>query len=130
MQDTISRLEEMDTVVNPFDNIYRLVFLIMMRTVGCDDVATDRTLLDVMVNYYNNFTASATRSVIIFPWLPTPALIKRYYYGARLFLKLREIVQSRQALTQDGVRKFDDPLQELIDHNCGTSHMTGVSQFT
>jgi hypothetical protein len=128
-EDTVDRLQELPAVFNPFDDIYRLIFLHMMRTVGCHDIATDRKLLDQMLDYYHGFSDCTTLSVIVFPWLPSPSLIKRFYCGARLYLILKGIVSERQKLATQGIRKFDDPLQELVDRHCGSSHIIGVSRY-
>ena len=47
----------------------------------------------------------------MFPWFPSPAVIKRTIAGGKLYMILNKIVASRKKLG----KSRDDPLQYLID---------------
>lgn len=45
-----------------------------MRTVGCNEVANDRALLDKMLYLYEEVERSATATALLFPWFPSKCL--------------------------------------------------------
>ncbi|KAI9653247.1 MAG: hypothetical protein M1821_007678, partial [Bathelium mastoideum] len=126
ISDTRTRLQELaatpTTVTDPFDSIYKLVYLLTMRTVGCVEIARKRRLLDTTLGLYETIARSATMSVILFPWFPSINLVKRYVCGARLYFILSGIVNRRK---RSGARE-DDPLQLMIDRGDKTSHIIGA----
>lgn len=82
-----------------------------MRTIGCNDMAEDPVLLKKTLRLFETVEQSATASAVIFPWAPSPAVVKRIYAGSRLYMILKRIVDERK---ETGKRE-DDPLQYLID---------------
>ena len=127
--DTRTRLQELVDapvhITDPFDSIYKLVYLLTTRTVACVDITRNRRLLDSTLSWYETIAQSATAAVILFPWFPSINLIKRYVCGARLFFTLRGIVNKRK---KSGVRE-SDPLQEMVDRGDESSHIIGVSAY-
>lgn len=125
--DTRARLEELlvspKSITDPFESVYKLVFLLTMRTVGCSEISRDRSLLDTTLGLYETVARSATASVILFPWFPSFSLIKRYASGLRLYVILNKIVKQRKTT---GLRE-EDALQEMIDHGDDMGHIIGVS---
>ncbi len=126
ISDTRARLAELAAeethITNPFDSIYKLVYLLTTRTVGCIEIARDRHLLDQTLGLYETIARSATAVVILFPWFPSINLIKRFFCGARLYFILNSIVKNRKA---SGVREAD-ALQDMIDCGDETQHIIGV----
>jgi hypothetical protein len=84
-----------------------------MRVVGCNDVAEDPELLEKTLQLYETVEASATAATMLFPWFPSPSVIKRTVAGGRLYMIINNIVEKRK---KTGIRG-DDPLQFLIDES-------------
>lgn len=98
-------------VTNPFQSIYKVVYQLTMRTVACDDIADSPALLAQTLDLYETIDGSATPTAIMFPWFPSPAVIKRTIAGGRLYMILNNIVKGRN---ETGTRG-EDPLQYMID---------------
>ncbi|KAF2263282.1 cytochrome P450 6A1 [Lojkania enalia] len=98
-------------LTNPFESLYRIVFTLTIRVVGADEIAQDPKLLESTLKYFEMIDQSATAAAVMFPKLPSPALLKRTYAGARLYMMVKKIVQQR---TKSG-EKHDDALQYLLD---------------
>ncbi|KAF2732634.1 cytochrome P450 6A1 [Polyplosphaeria fusca] len=98
-------------MTNPFESIYRIVFRLTIRMVGAEEIAEDPKMLEQTLKYFEMIDKSATASAVMFPKLPSPALIKRYYAGAKLFMQIESIVKKRAATDE----KHDDALQYMLD---------------
>ncbi|KAF2456488.1 cytochrome P450 6A1 [Lineolata rhizophorae] len=98
-------------IMEPFDIIYKIVFQLTMRTVGCNDFADDPVLLEKTLALFEYIDKSATSTGILFPWLPTPARIKRDFAGARLYMMFRKVAEERKKLG----KRDNDALQFLLD---------------
>ena len=128
--DTRARLNELidnpTAIVDPFEAIYKLIYLLTMRTVGCNELCRNRAKLDLSLGLYETVARCATIWPIVLPWFPSPNLIKRTIAGARLYFMLNRIVSKRM---NSGIRE-DDPLQDMIDRGDEKSHIIGVSFST
>jgi sterol 14-demethylase len=109
--------------MDPFDEIYKIVFQLTMRAVGCDDIAEDPALLKKTLSLYETIDSSTTPATVIFPWFPTPALIKRTVAGARLYMMLQKIAERRR---KNNVRG-EDALQFLLDQGDTMDKIIAVS---
>lgn len=98
-------------VTDPFHSIYRIVFRLTIRMVGCNEIADDEVLLENTLRYFEMIDNSATAFSIMFPRLPSPAVLKRTYAGSRLYMMVENIIKKRAAIDE----KYDDPLQYLLD---------------
>jgi hypothetical protein len=108
---------------DPYDVIYKLVFLVNMRTVGCKEIADDPKLLRKVLHFYEMIEESATATGIIFPWLLTPAKVRRTYAGARLYMIFNGIARERRRLGKE----VDDPLQMLLNRGDSIEKIIAVS---
>ncbi|TVY34155.1 Sterol 14-demethylase [Lachnellula subtilissima] len=109
-------------ITDPFESFYRLVYQITMRTVGCSDIANDPVLLEKTLQLYETIEASATATTMLFPWFPSPSVIKRTIAGGKLYMIITKIVEHRN---KTGIRE-DDPLQFLIDEG---DDVKGIIEF-
>lgn len=100
-----------DGLTDPFDSIYRMVFKFTMRTVACHEIAEDPALLARTLRLFEEIEATATPLSIMYPWIPTLAKFKRFYYGSQLYLIFKKVVDERK---KSG-RREDDALQFLLD---------------
>lgn len=96
---------------NPFESIYRLVFRLTIRIVGAHEIADNAELLEETLKLFEYIEASTTATSIILPKVPSPAVLKRTYAGARLYMIVENIVKQRAASD----KKYDDALQYMLD---------------
>ena len=82
----------------------------------------DAKLSNTVLSLYENFKMSFTPTLVIFPWLPTLATLKRATAGLRLYWIVSKIVSRRR---KSGLRE-DDPLQEMIDRGDDVAKIIGV----
>ncbi|ROT39892.1 cytochrome P450 6A1 [Sodiomyces alkalinus F11] len=100
-------------VMDPFEDMYRLVYRLTMRTVGCDEIATDLDQLRTTLSLFEAIDSGATASRIIFPWLPTLGQARQLWSGYRMYRILEGIVADRRRTGRRG----NDGLQELLDQD-------------
>ncbi len=99
-------------VFNPFDILYRLVFRLTIRATGADEIAEDPKLLEEFLKHFETIDSSATATAIMYPKLPSPAVLRRTYAGARMYMMLEKIIKKRAA---EPDKKHNDALQFLLD---------------
>jgi hypothetical protein len=125
--DTKARLERIASspngITDPFDSVYKIVFQLTMRTVGCNEIADDPTLLAQTLAFFEIIEQTGTPARVIFPWLPTLAKLKRTYAGAKLYFLFQRIVNER---TKTGTRE-NDALQFMIDKGDNVQKIIAVS---
>ena len=100
-------------VINPHDMLYDMIFQLTIRVVGCNEIADDPEKLHELLKYYEMLDDSSTPMTVIFPWLPTPAMLKRFYAGVRLYMIFDRVVAERK---RQG-RTEDDGLGHLLERN-------------
>jgi cytochrome P450 len=113
MSDVQTRLKALGPtgITDPFTSVYEIVFQLTMRTVGCNEVAENPELLEKALRYNETIEKSGTMAAVMFPWVPSPALIKRTIAGAKMYRIFDKIVKERKATG----RREDDSLQFMID---------------
>jgi hypothetical protein len=109
-------------ITDPFESIYRIVYQLTIRTLGCEDIADDANLREKTLQLFETVEASATTVAILFPKFPSTGLIKRTIAGGRLYMIIKRIVDERK---RSGKRR-DDPLQSLIDEGTDVEKIVGV----
>ncbi|SPN98786.1 uncharacterized protein DNG_01827 [Cephalotrichum gorgonifer] len=108
--------------MNPFDDFYRLVYKLTMRTVGCKEIASDPELLGKTLRIFEGIDGANAATKLLFPWLPTPSHLRRMYAGTKMFLIFKRIIDERK---RKGVRE-DDALQFLIDQEWSLTEIVSV----
>ena len=69
-------------ITNPFESLYRIVFRLTIRMVGANEIADDPRALEDTLKCFKMIEESATATSIMFPRLPWPSVLKRFYAGA------------------------------------------------
>jgi sterol 14-demethylase len=110
-------------VMNPFDDIYRLVYRLTMRTLGSFEIAENPKLLDQTLSIFEQFEKFSGPSNVIFPWLPTIDYFAKLYLSFRLFWTFRNIVKQRE---RTGKRPAD-AVQFLLDAGSSMQEIVTVS---
>ena len=98
-------------ITNPFESLYRIVFRLTIRMVGADEIAEDPKMLEETLRYFEMIDSSATAASVMFPKFPSPAVLKRTYAGARLYMMVESLIKKRAASDE----KYDDALQYMLD---------------
>ncbi|GJC89255.1 obtusifoliol 14-alpha demethylase [Colletotrichum liriopes] len=121
MDDLASRINPASEfgVSDPFEDMYRLVFQLTVRTVGCDEVAEDPDLLRRVLRIFESIDAAATATKVMFPWMPTSGHLRRVYSGAQMYAILEGVIKERKNRGVDG----NDALQFLMDNGDSTLEM-------
>ncbi|KAI4931311.1 hypothetical protein J4E85_003901 [Alternaria conjuncta] len=96
---------------NPFESLYRIVFRLTIRMVGATEIADDPQMLEEVLKMFETIESSSTATSVLFPKLPSPALLKRNWAGAQLYMMIDKIIKKRAASDE----KHDDALQYLLD---------------
>lgn len=110
-------------ITDPFESIYKAVFQLTMRTVGCNDLAEDMPLMSKMLHWYVTVEKTTSPVAVMYPWIPTYAMIKRTVAGMRLFTTIKKIGDER---LRTGSRS-EDAMQILIDQGDEMGNIVGVS---
>jgi cytochrome P450 len=96
---------------DPFESLYRIIFRLTIRMLGAAEIADDPQKLEEALKMFEMIDSSATATSVMFPKFPSPALLKRSYAGARLYMMIDKIIKKRAASGE----KHDDALQYLLD---------------
>lgn len=99
-----------EAVMDPFDDIYRVVYALTMRTVGTTEIVKSPELMEKTLGWFETLQEASTMK-IIFPWLPTLTDLRRTIAGGQLYYLLKGFVDDRKRTG----RREDDALQYLID---------------
>jgi hypothetical protein len=128
--DTKARLELIASspsgITDPFDSVYKIVFQLTVRTVGCNEIADNPILLAKTLRFFEIIGQSGSPAGVVFPWLPTPAKLKRIYAGGNLYMIFQRIVNERKRTG----KRDDDALQFMIDQGDDVRKIIGVSTET
>ncbi|KAI1269552.1 cytochrome P450 6A1 [Xylariaceae sp. FL1019] len=108
-------------VTDPFESLYEIVYQLTMRTVGANDIAEDPKTLKETLAIFDWFESADSSIKVYFPWLPTPNSLLRTYYGAKLALVFRSIIEKRKKTGEKG----KDALQFLIDRDLTLPNIVG-----
>lgn len=100
-------------VTDPFETIYGLVMQLTTRTVLCEELANDKVAQKSLLHWNEMVEKSTTSATIIFPYFPSPALLRRLYAGARIYMTFDKIIKWRRESGQ----RHDDALQIYLDFN-------------
>ncbi|KAF2677482.1 cytochrome P450 6A1 [Lentithecium fluviatile CBS 122367] len=96
-------------VTDPFDSIYRLIFMLLIHLAGGDEMAKDHNIADEILYYFAMLDESAGATTVMFPRTPSWPFLKRTYAGFRLYTVVDNIVKQRSK------QRLDDPIQYLLD---------------
>ncbi|KAG6830044.1 hypothetical protein H0H92_002462 [Tricholoma furcatifolium] len=108
--DDVQRLMEdwgKEGTLNPFKEVYDLVFQMTVRIGSCRELADDKETIAKIAKNYWALEKSATPFSLLFPWLPCPAKWNRLKATLGLFTTLSGIVKRR--------REAEEPTSDAID---------------
>jgi sterol 14-demethylase len=118
-----SKVDRGFDITDPFESIYKTVFQLTMRTVGCNDIAEDLSLMSNLLRWYETVEKTTSPAAVMFPGLPTYAMLKRTVAAMKLFTSIKKIGDERVQMGKRG----QDAMQILIDQGDEMSNIVGVS---
>lgn len=102
-------------MIDPFVDVYRIVYMLTVRMVGPTEFVEQPELLDKTLRYFEIFESNLSTARVVIPWLPTYSYLKQLYYGGKLYATLDGVLKERKKTG----RRIDDALQFLMDNDVG-----------
>lgn len=115
------RAFDVNRPVDPFAVMYRLIYQLTHRTLGCHDVAEQPDLLESTLRHYSCIEESSPIQ-ILFPELPTLAKIRKQWAGLNLYWQFRKIIHNRRNQEIKGT----DAMQMLMDDGMNEIEIASV----
>ena len=109
--------------INPFDDIYYVVFQMTVRMATCRELAEDSVAVDQLFKLYWKLEKSATPVGVLLPWFPSKANRNKKQANADMYNLLSGYVGSRRS-AQSG----SDAIDFLIAQGDDDSAIIGVSR--
>lgn len=100
------------SIIEPFDDMWQLVYQLTHRTLGCHDIAEDPKLL-LKTLTINDYIIKSSAMEIMFPWLPVPTRVMKLWASARLAWIIMRLAEKRRKSGE----QVDDMMQVLINQN-------------
>ena len=103
--------------INPFNDVYYLVFQMTVCMISCRELAEDWAAIDRLFGLYWKLEKSATPVGVLLPWLPSKARRDRKEANADMFNMLSGYVDSRRSAQESGSSDAIDLLIARGDDN-------------
>ncbi|EIM89162.1 cytochrome P450 [Stereum hirsutum FP-91666 SS1] len=101
---------------DPFNTVYEVVFQTTVRALTCSEIANDPLVVARLRKLYDQVDRGTTPATVLFPWFPSPAMIRKASATKQIYDIVVKAVNVRK---QNGVMQ-DDSLQMLL--NEGDDH--------
>ncbi|KAJ0108112.1 hypothetical protein J7T55_007231 [Diaporthe amygdali] len=98
-------------IFDPFDDIYKIVYQLTMRTVGATEIAESPQLMNRTLGLFEEIEENMSTTRIIFPWLPTLGYIRQTLAGGKLYVVFDKIAKERKKTG----KTHEDAFQFLLD---------------
>ncbi|KDR79795.1 hypothetical protein GALMADRAFT_136397 [Galerina marginata CBS 339.88] len=96
--------------INPFKDVYDLVFQMTIRMATCQELAEDREAMDLISKTYWTLEQSATPVSLLLPWFPGPAKKAKEKATTALYTMFLKFVERRR----NAATPSTDPIDILI----------------
>ena len=111
--------------INPFNDVYYLVFQMTVRITTCSELAEDWAAIDRLFGLYWKLEKSATPVGLLLPWLPSNARRDKKQATADMYNMLSGYVHSRKSAQESG----SDAIDLLIARGDDNTSIIGVSRL-
>ncbi|PPQ80150.1 hypothetical protein CVT26_011784 [Gymnopilus dilepis] len=105
--------------MDPFKNIYDLVFQMTVRMASCSELANDIPTMNEIQRLYWILEKSATPTSLLLPWFPGPAKRRKEAATKELFTKLYAVVEGRRSAAVPS----SDAIDVLIGQGLPNEHI-------
>ncbi|KAF9546460.1 cytochrome P450 [Agrocybe pediades] len=103
--------------IDPFKNIYDLVFQMTVRMSTCGELARDLDTIEKIQSLYWTLEKSATPTVLLLPWFPSAAKKRKDEATKELFIMLYGVVEARRHAAVPSADAIDVMIQQGMDTN-------------
>ena len=110
--------------LNPFNDVYYLVFQMTVRMATCRELAEDWTAIDRLFRLYWKLEKSATPVRLLLPWLPSKARRAKKQVTADIYNMVFGYVDSRRSAQESR----SDAIDLLIAQGEDDTTIIGVSR--
>lgn len=107
-------------ITDPFESVYGVVMQLTTRMVLCEELANDKAKQKQLVRWNEMVENSTTATTVIFPKLPSWALLTRLYGGGSIYITFNNIITER---LKTG-KRYDDALQIYLNFKDDERHDT------
>ncbi|KAJ7784926.1 cytochrome P450 [Mycena maculata] len=107
--------------IDPFTEIYKLVFQLTVRMATCRELADDRAAVARLCGLYDALEAGTTPAAVLLPWFPSPARAAREAATAGMYTMLHAYVERRRAAPVPS----RDPIDVLLASGAPTEGIIG-----
>ncbi|KAF8817253.1 cytochrome P450 [Phlegmacium glaucopus] len=107
--------------INPFDQMYKLVFQMTMRMATCRELSDDPDAVKALAQHYRDHRNGSTPTAALFPWFPSWAKVTKLKATTALFNMLSSHVELRRKSTV----QTNDPFDILIARGDTNTNVAG-----
>ncbi|KAH9833322.1 cytochrome P450 [Rhodofomes roseus] len=99
--------------ISPFDEIPKVSFQTNLRCLAPSELADDPVVAARLRTLYDTLESSTTPASVLFPWFPTPSVVRKIISTKRIYDTISAAVDAR---IRGHVLPQDDPLQPMLDN--------------
>ncbi|KNG82267.1 hypothetical protein ANOM_009873 [Aspergillus nomiae NRRL 13137] len=120
-------------IIDIFDEVGYIVYQSTMRVIGFNKIADSEELCSTTLKLFERIEDGTSPSRIIFPWLPTPAFLRRLGAGIQLYQTFKRLLQVGEDSDQNiddvsqSLAKSGTPIKEIIGFVLGTLFASQVN---
>ncbi|KAF8879392.1 cytochrome P450 [Infundibulicybe gibba] len=103
--------------IDPFDNIYELVFSMTLRMATSREATCDANVVRRLMHMYQVLQESATPTALLLPWLPSRAKRDKAMATQELYVMISGFVQQRRDDKVPSSDAIDVLLEQGLDDN-------------
>ncbi|KAJ1558543.1 hypothetical protein HK096_010548, partial [Nowakowskiella sp. JEL0078] len=122
-KDINEQMSQWDNIIDPFKNIYDLVFLITSRTIFANELANDKSIRTKFSDLFSDLERSTSFVSNLIPYLPSSNRKLRNDAVTGMYMILNDVISARTAAKAEGLSCPDDSLQYLIDSGDSVSEI-------
>ena len=123
LRSDLDQLVKQETkIIKPFETIYDYLFRMIVRVVGCNELADDDVARAKVLRNFHMIENAGTPFTIMYPKIPTIAYLKRMWGGGQIWMVFDKYIKERNKTG----RKENDPLQYLMEVGDDTTQIISV----
>ncbi|KIM46876.1 hypothetical protein M413DRAFT_440450, partial [Hebeloma cylindrosporum] len=92
--------------LDPFENVYELVFQLTIRSLSCTEISEDPALVARLKKLYDTLDTGTTPATVLLPWLPTSAMIKKLWATKEIYGIVMQAIKPKLLSRTSGSSSF------------------------